>query len=126
MSQPFQTNANRVHWYLDESADWLTSIDEQLRKIEKLSQKLNAINRNGDPETNHFKSAIVRQSDLINALNSDVASQQHRLQQDHAGNQMYDIDALFSQDILRERLRDTEKHYIELRASLMKYLSTVL
>ena len=59
-------------------------------------------------------------------LNTALDQQQQRLKTDTATKYLYDIDSLCSQDILRDRIKEIEKKYLELKYNFMKFLSTII
>ena len=65
----------------------------------------------------------MQQEEMIQ-LNTALDQQQQRLKTDTAKKYLYDIDSLCSQDILRDRTKEIEKKYIELKCGFMKFLTT--
>lgn len=74
----------------------------------------------------HFGKQLEMQRKQMVSLNRELEDQQRRLVKDCEMDMVNDIDAFCTQDILRQRIRDIEKTYVELKCNFMTYLSTVL
>lgn len=126
MNNLFQTDNSRVLLYLDENAGWLkviTSQSDEIPVLEKiLSEKENAI-ENKAAEKRYFKSQFQQQQEQMTKLNNELSEQQDRLQKDANLRSLYDIESLCSQDILRDRIKEVEQRYIDLKCSFMRFLS---
>jgi acyl carrier protein phosphodiesterase len=131
MSTLFQTDKQRVQLYLAENAGWMKILITQkdeipgLKKMlrgEKTAENDDKINIEKDLFTKEW---TMQQEEMI-LLNTALDQQQQRLKTDTAKNYLYDIDSLCSQDILRDRIKEIEKKYIELKCSFMKFLATII
>lgn len=126
MSTLFQTDERRIQLYLAENAGWLKIISAQkdeLPELEKMLPGGRVIETNDSAEKKLFKKELIQQQEAMTQLNQALDVQQQRLEKDTATRHLYDIDTLCSQDILREKIREIEKKYIELKCSFMKFLA---
>ena len=127
MNSLFQTDNQRVQMYLTENAGWLKIIVTHTKEI-PVMKKLLTMSKLGEegPAQQLFNRDFSLQQVEMAALNSALVQQQKRLKKDTSNQQLYDIDSLCSQDILRDRIKDAERKYIELKCSYMKYLASTL
>jgi uncharacterized coiled-coil protein SlyX len=131
MNNLFQTDESRVLLYLSENDGWLKTISIQSKEIPVLEKMLvetepGIDNDKSMEEKVHFKNELTFQQEQMKQLNTALDEQQQRLEKDAARKSLYDINALRSQDILRDRIREVEKRYIELKCNFMKFLSGVI
>jgi len=131
MNNLFQTDESRVHLYLDENKGWLKIIHTQANEIPVLEKLLVEKDAGMDTDDSmegkmHFKKELTFQQEQMTQLNAALDEQQQRLENDAEKKSLYDINALCSQDILRDRIKEVEKKYIELKCNFMKFLSGVI
>jgi hypothetical protein len=131
MSTLFQTDEQRVQLYLAENAGWMKILITQKDEIPELKKLLpgEMTAENDDRiniEKNLFRKELTMQQQEMTQLNTALDQQQQRLKTDTAKQYLYDIDSLCSQDILRDRIKELEKKYIELKCSFMKFLATII
>jgi endo-1,4-beta-D-glucanase Y len=133
MKNYFKTDSTRVNLFMTENADWQKTLSEQSNQLPLLEKMLEEVAMESaapeDYETivdNHFRQQLVKQKEDILLLNNELDVQQQRLQNDSKLNAVYDTQALCFQDILRDRIKNVEKNYVDLKCNFMKYLSTVL
>lgn len=131
MNTLFQTNQSRLVLYLNENEHWLKTIITQESEIPVLEKMLvdneAVITDDESIETKvHFSKELELHHQQMKQLNTELGIQQQRLEKDAAQQSLYDINALCSQDILRDRIKDVEKKYIELKCNFMKFLSGVI
>jgi len=112
-----------------ENADWMKTIVAQADEIPALKKMLNDgnIDEENDKsiiENELFNKELSSQQEEMTKLNAALYQQQERLKTDTARKYLYDIDSLCSQDILRDRIKEIEKKYIELKCSFMKFLAS--
>jgi len=120
---------------MDENSGWRKTIAMQAREIPILEEMLAVtvndttlqVSRKQSNEV-HFSRQMESQFREMTQLNFAIDQQQKRLARDceNEAEGRYDIDALCTQDILRERIKMTEKGFIELKCNFMNYLSTLL
>ena len=126
----------KFKWYQDENEGWKQTIHLQANEIPKMNEILNSVIRDNElspreRETGegHFIVQLVNIHLEMQQLDSEIGRQQERLQRISTMDKtevMDDIDAFFTQDILRERIRNIEKSYLEMKCNFMSYLSTIL
>ena len=131
MNTLFQTDEQRVQLYLAENASWMKMLVTQKDEIPELKKllpgnKIAEQNSRTDIEKDLFRKELTLQQEEMTQLNTALDQQQERLRTDTAKKYLYDIDSLCSQDILRDRIKEIEKKYIELKCSFMKFLATVI
>lgn len=120
---------------MNENAGWQKTLIEQEKEIPLLEKMLGnvmietditKIEENEIGVDSHFRQQLIKQHKEFEQLNKALNMQQKRLAEDSICNLTYDTQALCSQDILRDRIKDAEKNYVELKCNFMKYLSSVL
>jgi hypothetical protein len=133
MKNYFKTDLCRLNLYMNENNGWQKTLKAQSSEIPVLEKMLgDAIVHAEMLEEEeigvdiHFRQQLIKQQEALEQLNDELGMQQKRLADDSISNSIYDTHALCSQDILRDRIRDVEKNYVELKCNFMKYLSTVL
>lgn len=131
MNHLFQTNESRVLFYRDEYSGWMKTISSLASEIPLLEKMLTEkeVNMKDDysiEEKKFFQKQLESQQQQVQQLNRDMNNQEERLREDAAQQSLYDINALCSQDILRDRIKEIEKRYIELKYDFMKFLSALL
>lgn len=133
MKACFKTDGPRVKMYMNENAGWQETLNVQANEIPKLEKMLGEIitpfsimNEDEIGSDIHFRQQLILQQQAMQQLNIDLEAQQKRLEYDNLQQAVYDIHSLCSQDILRERIKEVEKSYVELKCDFMKFLSTVL
>ena len=129
MSTLFRTDEQRVQLYLAENDHWLRVLIAHKNEIPELKKMLPgftiAENDNG-AEEDLFRKELTLQQEEMTRLNTAFDQQQQRLRADTEMKSLYDIDSLCSQDILRDRIKEIEKRYIELKCSFRKFLATII
>jgi hypothetical protein len=123
----------KFRWYLNENEGWQQVIQMQRNEIPQLEKILTTIIYDEHTAKDkmelgklHFGQQLEMQSKEMALLNQELDVQQKRLANDCDTDIENDIDAFCTQDILRQRIRDIEKTYLELKCNFMTYLSTVL
>jgi len=120
--------------FIEENKDWQNVLRSQAGEIPSwgiklTSAKLAPANNSAVDEERvsiYFSQEIVQQQDEMLQLNSAIDEQQKRLEDDCCTNSLYDIDAFCTQDILRDRIKEIEKKFIDLKCSFMRYFSTTV
>ena len=122
----------KFKWYQDENEGWKQTIHLQANEIPKMNEILNSVIRDNElspreRETGegHFIVQLVNKHLEMQQLDSEIGRQQERLQRISTMDKtevMDDIDAFCTQDILRERIRNIEKSYLEMKCNFMSRL----
>jgi len=120
---------------MSENSTWRKAIISQEKEIPTFrrmlattSEKKRSVDAEGLVANDIFSKELLMQQKEMRQLNHDIDVQQRRLTRDcecEAENK-YDIDTLCSQDILRDRIKAIEKHYIDLKCNFMNYIATLL
>ena len=133
MKTHYQTDTPRVNLYLNENRDWqntLTARQREVLQMEKMLVKAVLVDDVAVEDESgtdlHFYQQLMEQQQSFEQLNNELQTQQERLAYDFKNQSAYDTEALCTQDILRERIRDIEKRYAELKCSFMQYLSAIV
>lgn len=120
---------------MNENSSWRKAIAAQTREFPAFKKMLaDATGEHKASETEniqaetHFLKQLALQEKKMQQINHAIDLQQKRLALDceNEGENKYDIDTLCTQDILRERIKEIEKNYIDLKCNFMNYLSTLL
>lgn len=118
---------------MNENRDWqnaLVARQHEVLQMEKmLVQAVLVEDAAVEDETGtdlHFYKQLMEQHQSFEQLNNELQAQEERLAFDSKSKTVYDTEALCTQDILRERIRDVEKRYAELKCNFMQYLSAIL
>lgn len=77
-------------------------------------------------EKKYFQQQLDDQQQELHHLKLEMNEQDGRLRDDAVTCSLYDVNALCSQDILRDRIKEIEKRYIELKHDFMKFLSSII
>ena len=126
MNVHYQTDTNRVEWYLRENNKWLKEINRQMMELDELSHHLHTIDAEDRIDADCLNEQIRQQHQESIRLNDAIYMQQSRLIDDEANHRIDDIDALCTQDLLRNRVKENEKKHIDLKCDLMQYFSNAL
>jgi len=129
MGNLFQTDQSRVLLYLDENAGWqkvITTQADEIPMLEKILCDNESCIENMVAEKSHFKTQLQQQYVQMKQLNKELTDQQNRLTEDSAKKSLYDIESLCSQDLLREKIKEVEQRYLDLKCSFMRFMSTVI
>ena len=131
MNTLFQTDKHRVKLYLAENAGWmkiLVAHNDEIPELKKMlpGEKIVETEARINVEKGLFRNELTKQQEEMTKLNTALDQQQQRLKTDTATKYLYDIDSLCSQDILRDRIKEIEKKYLELKYNFMKFLSTII
>jgi hypothetical protein len=123
----------RFHRFINENRGWQQSLDVYRREMPEMQQLLTDAEadesispQERDACTYHFRAEFSHQLEGMEQVKNDLAEQQERLSKDCASNAVYDIEALCYQDIIRSRVKELQKTFIELKCNFMSFLSTAL
>ena len=135
MPDNFNLSAAKFTHYIKENEGWQYMLEHQIREFPGMNDLLSTVIKGNCLTADekacgeiHFKNQLKKQQAAMDALNKEISKQQKRLisQLDNETARANDIEAFCTEDILRERIRDIEKNYIELKTDFMKYMSAVI
>jgi hypothetical protein len=116
---------------MDENAGWLKTVIAHEDEISVLKQMLNGniteANDKKSIEKELLNKELSLQEEEMTKLNSALNQQQEKLQT--ASTKKYPhaaINSLWSQDLLRERIKEVEQKYIALKSSFLKFLAAAI
>ncbi len=123
----------RFRRFMNENRGWQQSLEMYQREMPEIQQLLAEAEADESisPEErdacqHHFRAEFFHQQEEMNLVRFDLDEQQKRLNKDCASNAVYDIEALCYQDIIRSRVKELQKAFVELKCNFMSFLSTVL
>jgi septal ring factor EnvC (AmiA/AmiB activator) len=75
----------------------------------------------------HLRKEMVEQEKNMEKLEVELEKQQKYLheQRRRKGSDPHSINTLFSQKILRERIKDVERSFVELKCNYLNYIATI-
>lgn len=133
MQSNYKTDTPRVNLYMDENRNWQDALAVRKHEVLKMEKMLvqavlvdDAAAEDESGTDVHFYQQLMKQHQSFEELNNELQVQRERLVYDSKNKSVYDTEALCTQDILRERIRDIEKRYAELKCSFMQYLSAII
>lgn len=135
MNKHVKKAPTKFRLYLDENRVWRKAIAYQSKEIPAFRKMLSTagdkkkVVETGSMSVNDiFSRELLLQQNEMAKLSHAIDEQQKRLVQDCncEAEHKYDMDTLFGQDILRDRIKAVEKQYIDLKCNFMNYLSTLL
>jgi len=120
--------------FIKENSAWEDMITRQLKEIPLLDKLISRIvaEKKGIKEEmekvfRHLKNDMCKQEKHMDDLKEELEKQQQYLaleRKSHIGDS-YSINALFSQKVLRERIREVEKSFVELKCNYLNYVATI-
>lgn len=118
--------------FMQENHAWDDLITRQRSEIPVLEGTLTRIMRdkkNLDEQVvstlNVLKKEIVEQGDRMEDIKASLAEQQTYLEKEKRG-EPFPVQTLMSQNILRERIRNVERKFLDLKCDYMSYLASAL
>jgi len=129
MNARFAMNASKCSHYIAENESWQQLLDMQIKEIPRIREMIHSVAGEEEGRMNiHFTNALQLQEKEMEQLNQELNRQQQNLysDMDKKNENLYDINAYCTEDILRERIRAVERKYIELKSDCMKYLSAIV
>ncbi len=128
-----ETAILRARLYLNENMEWQKKLSFQNNELpgleEMLQEVLTVIGLPGKEVTDGdlvILSQLNKQKIRMKELNTELDVQQWRLENDTIHTPVHELQLLCNQDILRERIKEIEKRYVDLKCSLLKYIPVVL
>ena len=132
MNTCFKMDTNKLRFYHSENNGWHKAIALQVNEIPEMEKMLTDSWVTEDPENimemqgkDLFSVELKKQEEEMRNLNKEIEFQQKKLQTRDVFDMNACIDVFCAQDILRERIRNIEKKYLELKCNLMYYLSNL-
>jgi hypothetical protein len=133
MNHCLKTDTMRFRRFINENKGWQQSLEVHQREMPEMQLLLTETEadesisqQERDACRYHFRAEFSHQMEEMQQVKNELAEQQKRLSADCASNAVYDIDALCYQDIIRSRVKELQKTFIELKCNFMSFLSTVL
>ena len=118
--------------FMKENDAWDDMITRQSREIPDLERMLSAIfdsKPNLDDEivsgVKHLKNQMQEQESSMADIKKQLAEQQFFLVSESRGN-AYPVHTLLSQNALRERIRNVERRFLDLKCNYLNYLATAI
>lgn len=123
----------RFHRFINENKGWQQSLEVYQREMPEMQQLLAEAEadesispQERDACTCHFRPEFLHRQEELQQVRNDLAKQQKRLTEDCASNAVYDIEALCYQDIIRSRVKELQKTFIDMKCNFMSFLATAL
>jgi hypothetical protein len=127
-------DARIVDLFIKENDAWDDMITRQRREIPTLEKMLNEVIQEKKEVGEHtlanvrlLKTEMQAQERFMAELKEELARQQHLLvKEKKADGDKFPINTVSSQNILRERIRNVERTFIELKCNFLNYMATFL
>jgi hypothetical protein len=119
----------RTLLFINENDGWEKTISDQAEEIPALESLLadkKEVIASHPAEQAYFQEVLTKVKDELRQLSKLLQEQQQRLREVVSAEKLYNFDALCSQDILRDRIRDVQQRFIELKCNFLRYLSGVV
>ena len=119
----------RTLMFINENEGWEKTITSQSNEIPILKELLTDKPDTGvspSSESAYFQEALSNLKKELSMLSELLKEQQQRLNDDIVAMEFYNFDALCSQDILRNRIREAQQHFIEMKCNFLRYLSAAI
>ena len=113
--------------FIDENTGWQNILHAQAIEIPLLlASAVHTQDYEGEKnQESELCKQLVLQHSKMKKLNEDIEVQQKRLANDCATKSEYDMDAFCTQDILRDRIKEIEKAYFELKCNFLNHVATI-
>jgi hypothetical protein len=123
-----------VDLFIKENDAWDDMITRQRSEIPTLEKMLNEVIREKKEMGEHtlasvrlLKEEMHEQEKFMGELKDALAKQQHLLvKEKKSDGDEFPINSVSSQNILRERIRNVERTFIELKCNFLNYMATFL
>ena len=120
---------SRTLLFLHENEGWEKTINHQSEELPDLeallSDKDEAIASHPEEQA-YFLELLNSRKEELRLLRNLLNEQQQRLKEVVTAETLYNFNALCAQDILRNRIRDVQQRFIELKCNFLRYLSGVV
>jgi len=120
--------------FIKENSAWEDMITRQIKEIPLLDKLITGIveEKKGikvemENVFRHLKTDMHKQEKHMDDLKEELQKQQQYLaweRKSHIGD-AYSINAIFSQKVLRERIKEVEKSFVELKCNYLNYVATI-
>ena len=120
--------------FIKENSAWEDMIIRQRKEIPLLDKLITGIveekkglNEEMEKVFRHLKNEMHKQEKHMDELREELDKQQKYLVDErkrHIGDP-YSINTLFSQKVLRERIKEVEKSFVELKCNYLNYVATI-
>jgi hypothetical protein len=123
-----------VDLFIKENDAWDDMITRQRNEIPTLEKMLNEVIQEKKEIGEHtlasvrlLKTEMQAQEKFMGELKEELAKQQHLLvREKKSDGDQFPINSVSSQNILRERIRNVERTFIELKCNFLNYMATFL
>ncbi len=123
----------KLKLYEEESTGWNEVLDLQVNELPRLKETLiSSIPPAKKAEWKEagklqdFETQLDSQQTVMEELNRDVKMQRKRLREEVVSGSEDDIVSFCTHDILRQRIREVEKSYIDLKYNFINYVTAIL
>lgn len=119
---------------MKENSAWEDMISRQTKEIPLIDQMITSIVEEKKVLKDemvsifrHLKKEMLQQEKHMDQLTEDLGKQQQYLiaERNNSIEDHYSINTLFSQKILREKIQEVEKSFIELKCNYLNYIATI-
>ena len=133
MNTSFKMDTQKLRLYHSENSGWHKAIELQVHEIPEMEKMLKDTMIMGESEHNTdertgkhlFTEELKKQQKEMEKLNKEIEDQQNKIKVNESFDMNTCIDVFCTQDILRERIKNIEKKYLELKCNLLYYLSNL-
>jgi hypothetical protein len=120
--------------FLKENSAWEDMISRQRKEIPLIDEMITSIveEKKGLKEEmtkvfRHLKNEMHQQEKHMDDLKEELTKQQKYLvaERKNTIGDPYSINTFFSQKVLRERIKEVEKRFVELKCNYLNYVATI-
>lgn len=122
-----------AEYFAEENLDWSESIQDLYDEIDIINERLSEVIRRNSisgiaDKVEVYQNELDRVSDNIEAIEAEIGIQEVAIKQgdDYIEDRMVDPSIERRQESLRERMKDAEKEYIEVKFACYQFLSDLL
>ena len=131
--QNLAMNYNILDLFMKENDAWEDMISRQKVELPLLDRMITGIMEEMKMKDHskrvftHLRQEMEVQEKQMADLERELQKQQDFLQRQRRqlGEDPYSINTFFSQKILRERIKDVEKNFVELKCNYLNYIATI-
>jgi hypothetical protein len=127
-------NSRILDLFMKENSAWEDMISRQVKEIPLIDHMITGIveekkllKEDMIKIFRHLKSEILIQEKHMDELKDELGKQQRylTLERNNSIGDSYSINTFFSQKILREKIREVEKSFVELKCNYLNYIATI-